>query len=304
MYRFTKIGMLIYFKVVLLNILIVVLFPLVVIQAMWVRKKTLRLPEASGNRKITSLESGETPDSSSDDALDDAPDDAPLFKVLVLGDSAAAGVGAKKQEHALLGQLHHRISSMALSQLSHLSPLSHPAHLLRSDNVAVSSWLLAQTGFTSGDVLQTLKSQQVEALSVALVSVGVNDVTRFTSIMQWQRNIQALIDTLTNTFKCQLIIFTALPPMHLFPAIPQPLRSILGARARILNQVMSDQLQCNENTALLFVSSMGEGVSMKEMFDSGLMAHDGFHPSEKGYALWADEAVHLIERITQKINRL
>ena len=190
--------MLIYFKVVLLNILIVVLFPLVVIQAMWVRKKTLRLPEASGNRKITSLESGETPASSSDDVLDDAPDDAPLFKVLVLGDSAAAGVGAKKQEHALLGQLHHRISSMALSPL---------AHLPRSDNVTVSSWLLAQTGFTSGDVLQTLKSQQVEALSVALVSVGVNDVTRFTSIMQWQRNIQALIDTLTNTFKCQLIIF-------------------------------------------------------------------------------------------------
>ena len=297
MYRFTKIGMLIYFKVVLLNILIVVLFPLVVIQAMWVRKKTLRLPEASGNRKITSLESGETPDSSSDDASDDAP----IFKVLILGDSAAAGVGAKKQEHALLGQLHHRIGSMALS---HLSPLSHPAHLPRSDNVAVSSRLLAQTGFTSGDVLQTLKSQQVEALSVALVSVGVNDVTRFTSIMQWQRNIQALIDTLTNTFKCQLIIFTALPPMHLFPAIPQPLRSILGARARILNQVMSEQLQCNENTALLFVSSVGDDVSMKEMFDSGLMAHDGFHPSEKGYALWADEAVHLIERITQKINRL
>lgn len=290
MYRFTKIGMLIYFKVVLLNILIVVLFPLVVIQAMWVRKKTLRLPEASGNRKITSLESGETPDSSSDDASDDAP----IFKVLVLGDSAAAGVGAKKQEHALLGQLHHRISNMALS------PLSPLAHLPRSDNVTVSSWLLAQTGFTSGDVLQTLKSQEVEALSVALVSVGVNDVTRFTSIIQWQRNIQALIDTLTKTFKCELIICTALPPMHLFPAIPQPLRSILGTRARILNQVMSDQLQCNENTALLVVSSMEEGGAMKEMFDSGLMAHDGFHPSEKGYALWADEAAQLIERIKKK----
>lgn len=287
MYRFTKIGMLIYFKVVLLNILIVVLFPLVVIQAMWVRKKTLRLPEASGNRKITSLESGETPDSSSDD-------DAPIFKVLVLGDSAAAGVGAKKQEHALLGQLHHRISNMALS------PLSPLAHLPRSDNVTVSSWLLAQTGFTSGDVLQTLKSQEVEALSVALVSVGVNDVTRFTSIIQWQRNIQALIDTLTKTFKCELIICTALPPMHLFPAIPQPLRSILGTRARILNQVMSDQLQCNENTALLVVSSMEEGGAMKEMFDSGLMAHDGFHPSEKGYALWADEAAQLIERIKKR----
>lgn len=209
MYRFTKIGILIYFKVVLLNILIVVLFPLVVIQAMWVRKKTLRLPEASGNRKITSLESDEAPVGGSDDAS--------LFKVLVLGDSAAAGVGAEKQEQALLGQLHHCISSVALS------------HLPRSDNVTVSSCLWAQTGFTSGDVLQSLKSQQVDAFSMALVSVGVNDVTRFTSIKQWQRNIQALIDTLTNTFKCELIIFTALPPMHFFPAIPQPLRCILGA---------------------------------------------------------------------------
>lgn len=280
MYRFTKIGMLIYFKVVLLNILIVVLFPLVVIQAMWVRKKTLRLPEASGNRKITSLEIDDTPK--------DAPDDAPTFNVLVLGDSAAAGVGAEKQEHALLGQLHHCISSVALS------------HLPRFDNVTVSSCLWAQTGFTSGDVLQTLESQHAEVFSVALVSVGVNDVTKFTSINQWQRNIQALIDTLTNTFKCEFIIFTALPPMHLFPAIPQPLRCILGARARILNQVLTEQLQCNENTVLLVVSSMGEGVSMKEMFDTGLMAHDGFHPSEKGYALWADEAAQLIEQITKK----
>lgn len=49
---------------------------------------------------------------------------------------------------------------------------------------------------------------------------------------------------------------------------------------------------------------MEEDVSMKEMFDTGLMAHDGFHPSEKGYALWADEAAQLIERITKKINRL
>ena len=297
MYRFTKNGMLIYFKVVLLNILIVVLFPLVVIQAMWVRKKTLRLPEASGDRKITSLESDEASDSAHDGTFDDTL----LFKVLILGDSAAAGVGANKQDNALLGQLHHRISKMAFSQLSQLS---HLAHLPLSDNVAVSSCLWAQTGFTSGDVLHALKSLDAEVFSMALVSVGVNDVTRFTSIKRWRRNIQTLIDTLTNTFKCELIIFTALPPMHLFPAIPQPLRSILGTRARILNQVMSEQLQCNENATLLFVSSMEEDVSMKEMFDSGLMADDGFHPSEKGYALWADEAAQLVKRITKKINRL
>ena len=79
----------IYFKVLVLNLIIVLLLPVILLQALWVRKKTAVLPEPDGERVLTSA-------------------DSKLLltnNVLVIGDSAAAGAAATTQRGALTGLL-------------------------------------------------------------------------------------------------------------------------------------------------------------------------------------------------------
>jgi len=80
---------LIYFKVLVLNLIIVLLLPVILLQALWVRK----LPDPDGERVLASA-------------------DSKLLltnNVLVIGDSAAAGVGATTQMGALTGLLYSNL---------------------------------------------------------------------------------------------------------------------------------------------------------------------------------------------------
>ncbi len=64
-----------------------ILAPILIFQGKSVRKNTLRLPEASGQRKGIQG-SGET-----------------NIRILIIGDSASAGVGIDRQANALSGQI-------------------------------------------------------------------------------------------------------------------------------------------------------------------------------------------------------
>lgn len=69
-----------------------VLSPILLLQAVRLRKRALRLPEASGPRQ-GSLGNG------------------PPLSILIVGDSSAAGVGAQTQETALVGQMTQSLAS-------------------------------------------------------------------------------------------------------------------------------------------------------------------------------------------------
>jgi lysophospholipase L1-like esterase len=104
----------------------------------------------------------------------------------------------------------------------------------------------AKTGYTSEDVLNMLQIASVEKFNVALISVGVNDVTHFTSLRRWQQQCRQIQALLARKFQCNLVIFSELPPIHLFPAIVQPLRWVLGQRAKLFNQALRDVV-CSQN---------------------------------------------------------
>lgn len=248
-----KVFELIYFKVLVLNLVIVLLFPVVLVQALWVRKKTAVLPEPSGKRIFASSERT---------AL-------PTNNLLVVGDSAAAGVGATTQMGALTGLLYSSLAQHGPTRVS----------------------LHAKTGFKSDDVLSLLHTLPAENFSSALISIGVNDVTKFVSLKRWQQNIDAINTLLTNKFGCEKIVFTALPPIHLFPALPQPLRALLGWRALLLNQALAKYVTVCSNAEILYVTALNVGGTVADIQRSGLMAEDGFHPSSKGYEIWARSAL-------------
>lgn len=225
----------------------VALGPLLLLQGLHVRRVTPRLPEPPGPR---SGRSGAG---------------APL-RLLVAGDSAAAGVGAPSQDEALAGRLVAELST----------------------RYTVDWRLEAQTGYTTADAHGHLAELPPDRVDVVVLSLGVNDVTRSVGLARWLARQAALADLLQARFAPRAVLFTALPPMHLFPALPQPLRWYLGARARDFNHALADWLRRRQGCHL---------VSPDFQPDPTHIAGDGFHPGPAAYAAWAARVADDIGRL-------
>lgn len=227
------------------QLLAIPLLPVLLGQGIYVRRTIPRLPEPEGLRDGVSGQG------------------QPL-RLLVLGDSAAAGVGVATQAEALTGQL--------LAQLSH--------------RYEVQWRLLATTGHTLAQVLNDLNQLEEQTFDVVVLSVGVNDATGRTSIKTWQQQYQTLLTKLEQRFGSQLILCSSVPPMHLFSALPQPLRWFMGQQARQLNKALQQLL-----------ASQQKAVFMPIEFEvsPAYLAADGFHPSHLAYNLWAQQLVARIQ---------
>ena len=215
------------------------LLPLIIAQGLHVRRITPRLPEPEGSRS----------------GLDGA---GSSISLLILGDSAAAGVGVSTQNEALSGQLVSALGS----------------------DFQVSWKLIARTGHTSKTVAATLETVSPEDFDVVITSIGVNDVTHGTMARQWINQQRQIIDLLQSKFHARYILLSSLPPMHLFPALPQPLRWYLGMRAKrfngLLKEIAADCSRC-------------ELVTTHFPLEDACMAADGFHPGALAYCVWANQ---------------
>jgi lysophospholipase L1-like esterase len=196
------------------------------------------------------------------------------LRLLILGDSAAAGVGVAAQAQALSGQL---VAALGARFQVHWK-------------------LCARSGDAVHDVVRRLEDASVGAFDVALVSVGVNDATGRTSGVEWCAQLTRMIELLQARFAVRYILLTSLPPMHLFPALPQPLRWYLGTRAKQLDQMMTNVVA--EHTHC-------ERLALRLPVAGTAIAADGFHPGTAAYAAWAQLAATAIQaRVAQGELRL
>lgn len=221
--------------------------PLLLLQGLRVRRGTPRLPEPPGPR------SGR------------AGAGSPL-RLLIAGDSAAAGVGAASQDEALAGRL--------VAELS--------------ERRALDWQLEAQTGYTTADAHEHLGALPEDRFDAVVLSLGVNDVTGGMGLRCWLTRQAALADLLQARFEPHAVLFTALPPMHLFPALPQPLRWYLGARARDFNVALADWVHRRPGCHLVVPDYQP---------DPAHIASDGFHPGPAAYRAWAVRVARDIDRV-------
>jgi lysophospholipase L1-like esterase len=141
--------------------------------------------------------------------------------------------------------------------------------------------LLAKTGHKAREVLARLEQAEPEVFDVVLTSIGVNDVTGGTGLLQWQDEQRRLIKLLKVKFQAQHIFLSSLPPMEHFTALPFPLRSYLGMRARRFSVALAKIAAADPHCSMIDVNFP---------FDPSYLAADGFHPGEPGYALWAERS--------------
>jgi len=225
--------------------------PLLMAQARRLRRAALELPEPRGPRR-GAVGQGET-----------------ALRLLVCGDSSAAGVGARTQRDALA------------------RPLAQS--LARRLGGTVRWHLVAQSGLTSEGVLQKLKHERPQPADVAVIVVGVNDITKEVPLAfaLWQR--QQLADWLHVHAGVKQIVFPALPEMELFPALPRPLAWYAGQAARRNNRAQERWAAPLQGVSHLAM----DGVAHPSLF-----CEDGFHPAPALYARVADRLADHIAALT------
>ena len=212
--------------------------PLLWLQARHVRRVTLRMPEPPGLRTGTAGRGS-------------------LIRLLVAGDSGAAGVGAPTQDEALCGQIVRRLS---------------PHH-------TVEWCVLAANGLDSPGLLTLLQGSPCARFDVVVLSMGANDATGLCAPLQWVRWQTRLAELIDLRFAPTLLLHSAVPPMHACLALPQPLRWFMGRWAR----------QMNHSLAQLLIEQVGRSMHWHpETTTTAGMAADGIHPSAEGNAVWAD----------------
>ena len=263
------------------------LAPLLILQGRRVRRMALRLPEAAGEREAVLGEG------------------SARLRLLSVGDSATAGVGAAPQREALAGRLAEHLAAQAGARVHWRLVARSGATTAEALQLLDESFAIAvppafaadgsrQSAGVAAPVAAALQAVGGAAPAgnavaadagagihphVGVVALGVNDVTGQEPLRRWLGTMESLARRLERQHGVGLLVVSGLPPMHLFPALPQPLRWYLGACARRYDRALRDWAA--RRPATLF-------VPMPAMTDPALMGEDGFHPGPPAYAAWAE----------------
>jgi lysophospholipase L1-like esterase len=205
-------------------------------QALYVRKTAPRFGPAGGQ-------------------LEGSSGDGRQIRLLAVGDSIIAGVGASELSRALVGQ-----TATALAT---------------SLNCSVAWQALGVSGYNAAKILDRLVPELPDAaVDYIIVSVGVNDITGLTTIRSWRANLSLFLDKLRAHSPGAVIAVAGMPPLHRFPLLPQPLRAIFGMRARAFDEVVMQVVEKRTNIV---------HVPLDFEPDRHEFAPDGYHPSEESY---------------------
>lgn len=232
------------------------LLPALVLQGLWLRCSVPRLGEAAGPPE------GEVAGA--------VPEKTPPLRLLLLGESTVAGVGASNHQQGLAGGI--------------------AASLAGRTGLAVRWRALGRNGLTARALrTELLASASNLRADVAVIALGVNDSVRLNRPGRWTQELDRLIRDLRNRCGCIPVFLAALPPMGDFPALPQPTRWVLGTRAQLLDRASRALAERSDNVFHVPLPTQLEG-HISEYF-----AGDGFHPSPAGYRVWGES---LAERIS------
>jgi lysophospholipase L1-like esterase len=188
------------------------------------------------------------------------------LRMVWLGDSTAAGVGAADADGALPRQVARR--------------LDRPVELS----------VLAVSGARVDDVFDDQVAKVADlAPDLVVISVGANDVTHLTTADTFYRAYAKVLDELPDRAD---VVLLGVPDMGAPPRLAQPLRYVAGVRGGTLDAEVHGLARTRD---LGYVDiAGGTGPAMRR--DPGLFSADRYHPDTDGYRLWADEIVPVVRR--------
>lgn len=221
--------------------------PFYVVQGLGVKKRTERMAPPD-QKKLVELNGKGKP-----------------VRILFIGDSSVAGVGAQAFDECVAGRL--------------------PQLVKKATGRPVIQRTCGNNSATAGQLLNVvLPNLAPEPYDYVLISVGVNDAKNFHTSSRFKKEFGGLLYALHARFPEATLIWQNLLDMETIPVLPSPLKKVLGIRSRLLRQV-GKQL-CFERLAL---APETQWQPLPENF-----SRDGFHASSEGYRVWAEELAHYI----------
>jgi lysophospholipase L1-like esterase len=223
------------------------LLPQLLVQGTWIRMRALRLPEAEGPREGRVGGEGEP------------------YRVLVLGDSAAAGVGVAHQEQALAAAL---------------------ARAIRRSRESPVAWrVVARTGLNAREVADQLLPQLEAAngearADLVVTSIGVNDAVGLTRSADFAAAMESIVLGLrAYAGPSAQIVLGRVPPLYRSPLFRDPLRGLVEWRVERINALLEALARTHAGVGL---------ADEPRVLETHDLAEDGFHPNAASYPRWAD----------------
>jgi lysophospholipase L1-like esterase len=186
-------------------------------------------------------------------------------RLLIIGDSSAAGVGAERIEDTLGPQL---------------------AALVHEATGSPVAW--RNTGANSATAAQirdyVVPHIEERNFTHVIIAAGTNDAKNFKTRAAFKKGFGGLLYAIHARWPDAEVVWSPVIAMSDVPALPSSLGYILGLRAQIIN-AMGVQL-CRERNATAITPLPVEGP---EGF-----AIDGFHANALGYKHWAQHIARFI----------
>ncbi|MFI2029808.1 SGNH/GDSL hydrolase family protein [Streptomyces buecherae] len=238
--------------------------PVLLPQLLSVKRRMPRLPEAAG----TGGEVGGR---------------GPRLRLLVVGDSMAAGVGVAHHRAGIAGQLAEKVADEADGSVAWQvvarggATAESTARKVARDPITFEVERDAEEGRNAAG-----------APDLVVVMVGINDLLRYRGLRAWRHDLDVLVTALRGRWEqAPPIAFCGFPPVWRFPALPQPSRAVLGLRALRMDQVLRESAVRNG------VFHVPLPVDSMASEPRSFFAEDRFHPSARGYAEMAGSFVPL-----------
>lgn len=196
------------------------------------------------------------------------------LRLIAFGESTVAGIGAPTHQTALTGHLASTLNSRT--------------------GRSVNWFVVARSGITAreslGELVPKLSGQKADVVVIAL---GVNDSIAFHTSRRWAFDMEQLIYAVRREVGESLVLLAGVPPLDHFPVLPRPLSFVLGARSASLDRASAQIAAKFER--VIHVPFRIEKARARELF-----CLDGFHPSELGYSLWAEQLAAAFQSGTRK----
>jgi acyl-CoA thioesterase-1 len=196
---------------------------------------------------------------------------APVVYV-ALGDSTVEGIGASRPDGHYVARLHER---------------------LRAVYPRASVLNLGLGGATSADVVDgQLERAVLLRPQLVTLSVGPNDITGRVPVAEFERNVAAIFRRLTEETPA-VVVANLLPDLALTPRFRgRETAAAIGGITVRFNEALARAARAHGVLVVdLYAASREELPRRPE-----LIAADGYHPSDAGYARWAELVWAGIER--------
>jgi len=191
-------------------------------------------------------------------------DRAAAIVYVALGDSTVEGIGATSPDRNYVSRLHERLRAV------------YPT--ARVINLGLG-------GATSADVLLRQVGRAIEQRpQLVTLSIGPNDITTRVAVSMYERNLDTILGRLRYETTA-VIVVNLIPDLAVTPRFSRSrARDAVGRQTVAFNEAIERQGRAHGAELVdLYAVSQREVPLRPELIWS-----DGYHPSDLGYARWAE----------------